>query len=138
MSARSFARHFVAETGSTPPPNVAKLLASNPADRYGGARAIRADLESAAGVDVALVVAVDDDVVGLDRAAHLRLRADDQRPLALDLALRLALGRRPVAVFEGHRNEAMGVISHLPNLYRRVCLCSIPFRSPAATSAWRC
>jgi len=49
------------------------------------------DLEAPAAVDVAFVIAVHDHVVGLDRATHLRLRADDQRPLALDLALRLAL-----------------------------------------------
>jgi len=42
-------------------------------------------------VDVALVVAVDDHVVRLDGTAHAGLRADDQRALALDLALRLAL-----------------------------------------------
>src|SRR5688500_7852977 len=51
----------------------------------------RADLEPAAAIDVTLVVAVDDDVVSLDRAPNAGLRADDQRPLALGLALCLAL-----------------------------------------------
>ena len=51
----------------------------------------RADLEPPAAIDVALVVTVDDDVVGLDRAADASLRADDQRSLAFDFALCLAL-----------------------------------------------
>src|SRR5687768_13854591 len=51
----------------------------------------RADLKAAAAIDVTLVIPVYDDVMSLDRAAHAGLRADDQRSLAFDLSLCLAL-----------------------------------------------